>query len=114
MLGTLNDIDLSLLNFESKCRGKWTRVSYEKEKKEYILDFVIVEKSYSDFIKEVTIDEEKVYCPFRITGKSKKLVYSDHNAFLIIYDIDSDVKDYPKIQASCMNSWKVTEDGLLR
>ena len=33
MLSTLNDIDLSLLNYESKWRGKWTRVSYEKEKK---------------------------------------------------------------------------------
>ena len=65
--------------------------------------------------KEVIIHEEKVYCSFGITGKSKKFVYSDHNAFLITYDIlDSDVKDYPKTQPSCMNSWKVTKDGLLK
>ena len=54
--------------------------------KKSTLDLVIVSKIFEKYIKEMKIDKDLQYTPFRSKAKSKDLVYPDHYAILISFE----------------------------
>merc|ERR1739842_236114 len=64
-----------------KCKGLWTRVNTQKENEKSVLDYVLTNESIFEDIKEMKIDEEKLY---RLTKyKGREIKETDHNTMII-------------------------------
>ena len=80
--------ELTIINALEERVGTWTR----KEKgKRSIIDYVIMEQKDLDKVKQIWIDEEKEWTPYRVTEKGE--VYTDHCAMI------------------CEVDWKIGERG---
>ena len=58
----------------------------------------------------MTVDEEKIYCPYRQTNtrKKKKIVFSDHCAILVTLQVEFEIR---KMKGVSFKAWKFTEEG---
>ena len=66
---------LTVLNFAEKTVCKWTRIHKRRtETIKSVLDYLIVDQTILDLVLKTTIDEEKVYTPYRIKIKKEKLM----------------------------------------
>ena len=67
--------ELSIVNKDICCDGKWTRI--DKNGKKSILEYIITMKEDASGNTRMTIDEEKEYTPSHL-NQEKELIYSDH------------------------------------
>ena len=79
---------------KEKCEGVCTRVQGEEKS---ITDYVLIDASSANTVKEMKIDEEKQYGlrkldKNRATNKNRK-IYSDHNSILINLDFETPAEE---------------------
>ena len=77
--------DLHILNFDKdKCVGKWTHV-IRTTGVSSVLDYIAVNTRLKNYIKDMTIDECALNCPYRVIKENGNYVntLSDHNAILL-------------------------------
>ena len=81
---------LEVVNFSSKCMGKWT-LEIRTSKRRSVLDYIIVDKNMLEDIEELLIDEECLITPFRLKKMKDATtqVFSDHNAMLLKLDTNA-------------------------
>ena len=91
LLDVINEHELEVLNYNLSCTGKWTRVQNVcGEEIKSVLDYCITNTQLANSMESMLIDEEKVFCPFRIIKPKKGEIhqqYSDHNALLVKFNI---------------------------
>ena len=111
LLEVVDAQQLDVLNFHQKCKGKWTHV-IRTTGASSVLDYIMTSRFISDCICELIIDEDCLFCPFRIKKNNGKIEpqFSDHNAIIVKLLISHQ----PKKSISPPRRWKLTEDGLNR
>ena len=62
--------------------GPFTRIDPADESRKSCLDLIIMSKNLFKYVKEVTIDKDRKYTPFHVTGK-RRIVYPDHFAIIV-------------------------------
>ncbi len=109
----LEDHDLKVGNFSSNTSGEWTRIQYMKNGtvNKSRIDYVLLEDDLMSLMNEMTIDEDKIFCPYRVwnTKREKKIIFSDHCAILISLQITAGAID--NIIKSTHKTWNYSEDG---
>ena len=102
------DQDLSICNFNPDTQGKWTRIQHMANgtTNKSTIDYVALQKEDTSLMSEMTIDEDKIYCPYRErnTRKQKKIIFSDHCAIVF----STAVNDTPVVKRK---AWNFTKDG---
>ena len=78
----------TIVNAESKCKGLWTRVQGGKPIQRSVIDYTIVNNELRHKIKEMVIDEDKLYGAYKLENLIKR-TYSDHNAIVVKTDLSS-------------------------
>ena len=105
---------LEVVNFSSKCMGKWTH-EIRTSKRRSVLDYIIVDKNMLEDIEELLIGEECLITPFRLKKMKDATtqVFSDHNAMLLKLDTKCSKKkiDHDKEEENEMG-WKLSDEGL--
>lgn len=104
LMDVMEGQELSCLNFDHRCTGKWTHV-VRTTGASSVLDYLITSTELSKYLKEVIIDEECLHCPFGVKKKTPK--YSDHNAIIATFQIP-----YTKKKQHKQQGWRITEEGL--
>ena len=108
----VNKHGLKVGNFHKQCTGKWTRIQPCKKGgvKKSVLDYFLMSNTLHDSLQSVLIDEEKIYCPYRvITEKGKqRVVYSDHCTITGDFAIDTGQVGR-RVEKSC--GWRYSEEG---
>ena len=106
---------LKVGNFHNNCTGKWTRIQncVNGDVKRSVLDYLMSTAAIHDSIKSILIDEEKIYCPYRVKKKKgvPKVVYSDH--CVIVADLDIDTGRIKK-KVEKVSGWRYCEEGFSR
>ena len=113
--------DLTVVNNEPACCGKWTRISTTNQNQKSILDYVICSSPLKYYIQKMIIDEEENY---RLKGQNR----SDHNTIMLtinkkvnqknkqnkIWKINekTDWKKYEEKLKTELRNYKVTADIL--
>ena len=85
----IEEYDLNVLNFSSLCKGKWTH-EIRTNGNRSVIDYLIVDEKLNKCVKEVIIDEQCLFCPFRLLKKKNgdiKQIFTDHNAILISFKV---------------------------
>ena len=105
---------LKVLNIDPHTDGKWTRI--QKKGNEYcksVIDFIITDGSTQKKTNKVTIDEDKMYTPYRNKkeGKNSTLVFTDHCTMTTSIKIRKGA-DENKQKPQKMKVWMIEEDGL--
>ena len=108
LMELVNSQELDIVNFDSRCTGKWTHV-VRTTGAPSVLDYLIISKDLQKYLTDVTIDEDCVFCPFGVKKKKGKITpqYSDHNAIIGKLKIS-----YTKKRIQKQSSWRLTEEGL--
>ena len=108
LLEVIEKHDLSVLNYDSKCNGKWTHVTRTTGAAS-VLDYVITCQEIARTVSEIVIDEECLFCPFRIqTIKGNPTPkFSDHNAIITKFHIE-----HQKKKSAPVKKWKITNEGM--
>ena len=104
--------NLEVLNFSDKCKGKWTH-EVRTNKNKSVIDYVMVSETLKGATKEVIIDEELLYTPFRnvVSGKEVKAQYSDHNTIITkIEVIKESILNTPETN-EVADSWIFNDEG---
>ena len=65
MLNTVEKHKLKVINFEEATKGKWTRIPKDVNQKA-ILDYIICSENFGKTISTLEIDEEELFCPFKV------------------------------------------------
>ena len=109
LLDIVSNQDLKVLNFDSKCNGKWTHV-IRTTGSSSVLDYAITSSELAKHVKVVIIDEECVFCPFSLKKMKGKAItqYSDHNAVITTLEIPYTKRKIPDNH----HAWKLTKEGL--
>ena len=111
----VNDHQLRVGNFHDKTTGKWTRIQPKKngDIDRSTIDYVLMENKMYERLTEMTIDEQKVYCPYSVINRLGKrhVTFSDHCAIIINFDID--IGKLEKVSGS-KKVWNFTEEGFLK
>ena len=118
LLNIVNENGLDIVNFSSKCSGKWTHVVRTSGKASR-LDYVLTNPELHSKIESMIIDEECLFCPFSQKMQNGEIVqqYSDHNAILLQLTLPRGSKNKSKnknkeFSGEKVKRWKITEDGL--
>ena len=69
---------MTIMNTKEVCKGKWTR---EEAGKKSIIDYVLIDKNYEEAVKEMVIDEQREFTPYKLEGKTER-TYTDHNTIM--------------------------------
>ncbi len=107
----LDDHDLSLCNFSPNTRGKWTRIQKNKNGiNKSTIDYILLQGETSSLMREMLIDEDKIYCPYRErkTKNGKSIIFSDHCAIIMTLQVRAGGFE------SCTSTqkvWNFSEDG---
>ena len=106
--------NLQVINFQKHTNGKWTRIQKKGgNETKSVLDYIIVDSNTVNLFKNTSIDESKIYTPYRIrtNNKIRSIVYSDHCSILTSIQIEKGVK---RINAKVekVKKWKLTTDGM--
>ena len=107
LLQVIQNQDLQVLNFHSKCIGKWTHV-IRTTGAASVLDYIMTSENLTNKLQEITIDEDCLFCPFWV--KKKKQQFSDHNAIIPKFRIK--YRKLKKIHRP--RRWKLTKEGMER
>ena len=103
---------LEVGNFNILCSGKWTRIQPCKDgtTKKSVLDYLLIPKIKNNTLKSIFIDEEKIYCPFRVkTLRGKQQVtFSDH--CVMVADIELDI-GHVKKESGKVSKWWFSKEG---
>ena len=106
----LKEQELEILNFDNRCRGKWTHV-VRTSKLSSVLDYAITNDTLAKHLKEVIIDEDCLFCPFSLIKQKNRIPtpkFSDHNSIITTIQLPHSSEKIPQ-----QPSWRLTEDGLL-
>ena len=108
----INEYSLKVGNFHPNALGKWTRIqsSNKGEAHKSQIDYVLADDNIYQSINSLMIDEEKIYCPFRVTtvkGK-KKITYSDHCVITIDLSLETGKVKRKENRGTC---WHFNEEG---
>ena len=109
LLEMIKNQDLDVLNYHSECRGKWTHV-IRTTGASSVLDYILSPQELTKSVDEILIDEECLFCPFRVkkVKGAAEAQFSDHNAIISKFHITNQkvkkIKPVPK--------WKLTEEGM--
>ena len=76
----INKYNLCVVNALRLCKGVFTRVNNKNSAEKSVLDYVIVSSNLSDNIQSMTIDEGKLFTPWRNLQRGKR--FTDHNAII--------------------------------
>ena len=100
--------ELKILNFHDKCQGKWTHV-IRTTGATSILDYVMTCQEVEKHVSQVCINEDYMFCPFRIRKRKgvTKPKYSDHNPIIVHMRIPHQKKKIKRPER-----WKLTKEGL--
>ena len=106
---------MEILNFHPVRTGKWTRIQKNKRQIEKsVIDYVLIEDNLNSRIEEVTIDEQKLYTPWRVVSgkKQRRIIFSDHTAIITTINIKRGVVvAEPPEQPT---GWKLTAEGMIK
>ena len=73
---------LKVGNFDEKCTGKWTHIQACKDGSvsKSVLDYVLLSENMHSSLNNIIIDEDKLFCPYRVKMERRvqKCVFSDH------------------------------------
>ena len=109
------DNDLKVGNFSPQTSGLWTRIQRKKDGEvcKSVIDYVLFQKETMPFLEDMTVDEEKIQCPYRETNtrKKKKITFSDHCAIMLTLKVEFEKR---KMQGISFKAWKFTEDGFTK
>ena len=112
MMDTLvTTCSLDVVNFSEKCSGKWTHVIRTTDESS-VLDYVMVVDTSK--IKDMTIDESGVMCPFHMVSKKgqKRRILADHNAIIVNLLMPYKNTKSVSTEPTCKDKWIVNEEGL--
>ena len=76
----INKYNLCVVNALRLCKGVFTRVNNKNSAEKSVLDYVIVSSNLSGNIQSMTIDEGKLFTPWRNLQRRKR--FTDHNAII--------------------------------
>ena len=76
----INKYNLCVVNALRLCKGVFTRVNNKNSAEKSVLDYVIFSSNLSDNIQSMTIDEGKLFTPWRNLQRGKR--FTDHNAII--------------------------------
>ena len=76
----IDKYNLCVVNALGLCKGVFTRVNNKNSAEKSVLDYVIVSSNFSDNIVSMTIDEGKLFTPWRNLERGKR--FTDHNAII--------------------------------
>ena len=77
---------LIVLNGSDKCSGTWTRQNNKNSDEKSVLDYVLVQGEFYEYITKMNIDKDKFICPFTTTTSKTGSVIttnSDHNSIVV-------------------------------
>lgn len=106
---------LHVLNFSSRCSGKWTRCESKRGVLERsVLDYAIVDSTLAECLDHLQIDEERLVSPFWLIKKKsgEKRQYSDHNAFIFNFHLPRTKQIRTAAQNSGVGGWHITPEGM--
>ena len=110
----VTNCDLNVLNFSEKCTGKWTHVIRKSQKKS-VIDYVIVDNDLNCGVRDILIDEECMYTPFRRVTENNavRAQYSDHNTIITKIEIQKSNKERETAQHddTHIDSWILNDIG---
>ena len=111
----IHKYNLKVGNFHESCVGKWTRIQPRRDGtvKRSQLDYILSSEKMYQSLQSITVDEEKIFCPYREIKENgaRKIVYSDHCA--IIADLKIDIGRVQKTTEK-VSGWNFNEDGYER
>ena len=112
----LDQYALHVLNFSTRCSGKWTRCQSKKGNIEKsVIDYVISGGVLAECLDQLQIDEDRIISPFWIIKKKAgdKRQYSDHNAFTMTFHLPSSKKSLKDAaEKTDVSGWRITPEGL--
>lgn len=87
--------ELSIMNEEQVCQGKWTRIEAGKKS---VLDYVLTQTEYQQNITKMVIDEKKEWTPYRVKKENgtARLIYTDHTAIWVEANLYIEHEDQQK------------------
>ena len=109
----LDETQMKVANFHDKTIGKWTRIQKCKlETVKSVLDYILLDEQLVPCLREMVIDEERIFTPFRITKPrgQQKITFTDHSAMLMQLNCEKGkvIHSTPKRKV-----WKFTTEGFL-
>ena len=106
------DSELQVANFSPKTTGLFTRIQRMNNGtiNKSTIDYVLMKDDMLSLMSEMLVDEEKVYCPYRVrkTKKKKKIIFSDHCAVLLTIHIQPSETSF---KGESYKTWHYTEEG---
>ena len=111
LMNLVKERKLNVMNFSTKCTGKWTHV-IRKSNATSVIDYILVDDEIERSISQVIIDEECFHTPFRkIADKGEvRAQYSDHNTILTKFHVDI-VSPKKTQNDETSKSWLLNEEG---
>ena len=105
----INNQELDVLNYHSKCEGKWTHV-VRTTNTPSVLDYILSCKEVTSSVQHMIIDELCLHCPFSVKKSKGKISqkFSDHNAMILRFQLLHHKKEVEKLP----KAWKITEGGI--
>ena len=94
----INKYNLCVVNALRLCKGVFTRVNNKNSAEKSVLDYVIVSSNLSDNIQSMTIDEGKLFTPWRNLQSGKRFTY--HNT--IIFELQC---ERSKVMTRAIGKW---------
>ena len=76
----IDKYNLCVVNALGLCKGVFTRVNNKNSAEKSVPDYVIASSNLSDNIVSMTIDEGKLFTPWRSLQRGKR--FADHNAII--------------------------------
>ena len=122
----INEQCLEVLNFSSKCSGKWTHV-IRTTGQTSVLDYVLTSKKFgTNCVLSMVIDETCMLCPFSLkrvkktkkkklrgSGWNVKKQYSDHNTMVVEVVLPRGYgQAEKKKKQNILPRWRITDEGL--
>ena len=107
---------LEVLNYIDVAEGFWTRLQRRGQSEvRSVLDYLIADVESSKLTSAISIDENKMYTPYRIAKKKSKpqIVFSDHCAIIATFMISKGGK-LAKPKVTKTKAWHITPEGLTK
>ena len=108
----IEDNNLQVGNFSPQTTGSWTRIQRKKDGEvcKSVIDYVLFQEETMSLLEGMTVDEEKIHCPYRqtIAKKKKNITFSDHCAILLTLKVEFERR---KLRGVSFKTWKFTEEG---
>ena len=97
MLEMIQNTNMTLMNAQPVCQGKWTRVNTKKPEERSVLDYVLASPSLSTSITSMVIDEDESH---KLVSQKTK---TDHNTIIFEMNINLEKINEPEARGK----WKI-------